>query len=604
MQQRVDSKPLSLKARFFVYLGLLILAVMVSLAVMAQVYDAELSANNTTRVMDTLDQIAEGVEVELKRIRLLAAAISVDDSLELVQQVHGAVDPGLILQTNREIYQRLDSIFSVMSHEMSLLVFFFDDGTYETFKNGIDEKTARTIRENLRLYTDLATVGGSRIIDNLEPYLTTTGSYLYQLAVAIRPDQQRFPRVSLVYLAMTPDFFNRIINRLKVPQEGPDRSFYAIVSSDGRILYPTAELRKNVDKTAVNQAIRVQPGPRGMQVVEGERRFYLATALELERVPWKIVYFTDRERLTEGSRRANSIVFVLLIPVLGAFTLFFASMHRAILRPLDALGMRMADYATGTEPGPFASTVPEEFTRVFEQFDFMVSEKNRLHHEKIEAERAALQFQINPHFLANTLSAMRFMAMMSRSDGMKGMIEALMDMMSYQLSSPANTSTLARELQNIRRYEYIMKVRYGDTFDITVSIGDDLTSLPILTMLLQPVIENCIEHGIRGIEGRGLVTISARIQNHDAGAFEIVVEDNGRGIAPERLATILLPESSTSQRYDSSGAKISRGRIGVHNVHKRIRNQYGPAFGLHIESELGVYTRVVFRLPLQKSADI
>lgn len=595
-----DKKPVSLKTRFFLYLGFVVLAVVLTLLGLAQVYDGELSANNNTRVLATLDQIAQGFEAELKRIRLLAAAISVDDSLELIQLAHVSSDPGYILKTNREINKRLDSIFSVMSHEMSLLAFFFADGSYETFKNGLDEKTARTIRDDLLLHTDLATERGSRIIDNLEPYLTPSGSYDYQLAVAVKPDPERFPQVSVVYLAMTPDFFNRIMNRLKAPQDGPDRSFYAIVSSDGRILFPTTELMKDIDRRAVHQAIKVNPGPRGMEVISGDQSSYLATALELERVPWKMVYFTDRDRLMEGARRASSIALALFIPLIGIFALFFASIQRAMLRPLDLLGLRMAAYAQGHEPPEVRNRVPEEFHLIFAQFDAMVADKNRLHHEKIEAERAALQFQINPHFLANTLSAMRFMAMMSKAEGMKAMIESLMDMMSYQLSSPSNTSTLKRELKNIRRYEYIMKVRYGDTFDIAFDVADDCADLPLLTMLLQPVIENCIEHGIRGIDRRGSVTVQACIQPDNPGCLRIVVEDNGRGIEGERLAGLLLPESEGSVRYDSTGAKINRGRIGVYNVHQRIRNQYGPAYGLHIASEPGVFTRVTFTVPAEQ----
>lgn len=592
---------LSLKHRFLLSFYLLVVVVIAIGAGLTFLYDRELVQGTTTRVQTTLDQIAQGVDDELRRVRLLAALISQDDSLPLISALWDQSDPLQVLESNREIRKRLDRLFGVVRHEVMLLLFFGPRGETELYRGSLSAEALEAVRRSPS-YRAALEGAGSTVVDTLEPVTTTSGTSRFQLAVAIRPDPAVGGNVEGIYLAMVPDFFNRIISTLQQTGEEEGNSFYAIVRNDGSVLFPTTELRGHSDALALERAAQRDLAQPVSGRIRGDRGEYLVTARQLDRVPWRIVYFTDWAALTSGGNRANLLAFGLLLLVLVAFVLFFQSLHRALLHPLELLASRMAGYGTGQALPPLDVPVSAEFEQVFRQFDAMTDQIDSLTHEKIEAERAALQFQINPHFLSNTLSALRFMAMMSKAEGMKSLVEALMDMMSYQLSAPANRSTVAAELQNLRRYETIMKVRYGDTFDLTDEVEEGLGTHRLLTMLLQPLVENSIEHGLRNLPHRGALCIRVSRRSVASGpALAIAVADNGVGITPQRKAILL--EAPVVENPGPTGA-LNRGRIGLFNVHRRIRSHYGPDFGLTLESEPGAGTVVTAWLPLEAPEEV
>lgn len=588
---------LSLKQRFLLSFYLLVAVVVAIGAGLTFLYDRELAQSTTSRVQSTLDQIARGVDDELRRVRLLAALVSQDDSLPLISALWDQEDPLAVLEANREIRRRLDRLFGVVRHEVMFLVFFGPHGETDAYRGSLQPTDLEAIR---RSPSYRAAIGGagSTVVDSLEPVSVTSGTSQFQLAVAIKPDPAVGDGIEGIYLAMVPDFFNRIISTLQAAGEENGNSFYAILRNDGSVLFPTAELRNRSDARALAWAgtLDLSQPPQGK--IRGDRGEYLVTSRQLDRVPWRIVYFTDWAALTAGGTRANLLAFGLLILVLGAFVLFFQSLHRALLRPLELLASRMAGYGTGRTLPPLDTPVSPEFQQVFRQFDAMTQQIDSLTHEKIDAERAALQFQINPHFLSNTLSALRFMAMMSKAEGMKSVVEALMDMMSYQLSAPGNRSTVAAEVENLRRYETIMKVRYGDTFDLINEVEEGLEAHPLLTMLLQPLVENSIEHGLRNLPHRGQIWLQARRVDRPSGpALALAVIDNGVGIPPARKA--LLLDAPVVESASAGGGALNRGRIGLYNVHRRIRSHYGPEYGLTLEGEPGTGTVVTAWLPLE-----
>lgn len=197
----------------------------------------------------------------------------------------------------------------------------------------------------------------------------------------------------------------------------------------------------------------------------------------------------------------------------------------------------------------------------------------------------ALQSQINPHFLVNTLGSMRFMAMVAKFDSIKNMAEALINILSTSFRQAASLYTINEELEMLESYIYLMKIRYAENFLVEYRIDDNCRRCLIPRLVLQPIVENCIVHGFEDSEDIGHILVEA---DRSEDAVVITISDDGQGMSPERLAEVLSAS------------------IGISNVQKRVRLNFGELYGVRIESKPGAGTRVTLTIPAtdKEGADV
>ena len=207
-----------------------------------------------------------------------------------------------------------------------------------------------------------------------------------------------------------------------------------------------------------------------------------------------------------------------------------------------------------------------------------------------KAQSIALQSQINPHFLYNTLDTINWSAM--RLTGGKNqtsiMISNLAHMIRYSLDSADNLVPLAHELENIRLYLNLQGLRYQNKFTVQWEVEEETTDCKVLKLILQPLIENAIYHGIKPVKEEGLIKIRSK---RNGANLEIMISDNGAGI--NKLTIKQLNEA-----MNESGIKENE-HIGLMNVNQRIKLFFGDAYGLTITSEDNQGTTVTIRLPCQ-----
>lgn len=216
---------------------------------------------------------------------------------------------------------------------------------------------------------------------------------------------------------------------------------------------------------------------------------------------------------------------------------------------------------------------------------------------KTEAELHALQNQINPHFLYNTLEIIRSRAMRRGNEDVAEMVEALGMLFRYCINSPGELATLAQELDNIHDYLLIQRYRYGDRFTYHEVIEDDSeivmnSSLPVMT--LQPLIENALVHGINPKTQGGSIILRVECLRD---RLKIVVEDDGVGIAEEELQRV---RRSLRERGGSGASSTGKSRsvgIAMQNVNQRIQFYFGMQYGVDVASTQNVGTSVVVTLP-------
>lgn len=218
---------------------------------------------------------------------------------------------------------------------------------------------------------------------------------------------------------------------------------------------------------------------------------------------------------------------------------------------------------------------------------------------KKQAQYLALQNQINPHFLYNTLEGIRSEALCAGIDEVASMTEALATFFRYTISNLDHLVTLDDELRNIENYYIIQKYRFGDKLNLTIEYDED-ADLSVLNfrlpkLILQPIVENAIYHGIEQKIGQGIIKI--RI-DYTKERLIIKVSDDGLGIDKDLLTQLNSKLMTTSLDDITEPMKDQRGGIAIINVNNRIKLLFGEKFGIHIQSTKNIGTDVELTLPI------
>ena len=214
-----------------------------------------------------------------------------------------------------------------------------------------------------------------------------------------------------------------------------------------------------------------------------------------------------------------------------------------------------------------------------------------------QAEYLALQNQINPHFLYNTLEAIRADALVAGCENIADTTEALATFFRYTITDVRRFVTLSDELDNVDNYFIIQKFRFGDKLDMNVELeSEELMGARLPKLLLQPLVENAVSHGLECKVGEGMVTIA--VESSERNLF-ISVKDNGLGMPQDKvteLNSIFYSQDKTRKRYGQE--KNRKGGIALPNVNSRIKLLFGEDYGLHVFSVEGVGTELRMTLPL------
>lgn len=202
-------------------------------------------------------------------------------------------------------------------------------------------------------------------------------------------------------------------------------------------------------------------------------------------------------------------------------------------------------------------------------------------------ELKALQSQVNPHFLFNTLTTIAGLAALESAEQTVGLVHSLSRLLRYSLRKIAQTVTLEEELAHINDYLAIQKARFGDRIKVKVEMDKAILTAQIPVLTLQPLVENAIIHGLEAVE-HGQLTLVGYAQ-HEQVIIHVI--DNGQGILPERLVEIREMRAPITGRSHTTG-------LGFSNVHKRLQHFFGNSYGLQLESMLDKGTQVTVTLPL------
>ncbi|MCR8642489.1 sensor histidine kinase [Paenibacillus sp. N1-5-1-14] len=233
------------------------------------------------------------------------------------------------------------------------------------------------------------------------------------------------------------------------------------------------------------------------------------------------------------------------------------------------------------------------YNKLGDRMEWLKEEVTRNETRKKEADMQALQAQINPHFLYNTLSSIHWMALMSKDGQIAEMVGALSDFLRFSLNKGEEYCAIHQEVAHAHNYVQIQMIRFPNQFEVTFYVDPELRSKSILKLLLQPLIENAMIHGIQK-QGGTVGQIYVHIDQLGSD-IRCIVEDTGVGIEPQKLSEI------TAQLNAPIDHEVMlHANYGLRNVHRRLVLHYGNVAGLQIDSVLGKGTRVTFSIPAMK----
>lgn len=288
------------------------------------------------------------------------------------------------------------------------------------------------------------------------------------------------------------------------------------------------------------------------------------------------------------------IVFISLILTI-VFSRIFTKRIHLLLGKMKNVEEGDLNISTVIEGDDEVGILDRQFNNMAYRLKNVINENYIQSLEKREAELNALQLQINPHFLYNTLESISAIAAINNCFDICNICQKLGDMFRYNINSIKNEFVyLSDEIKHIKNYIYIQEIRFEGRFSVSYEIPDELMHCRIQKFILQPIVENALSHGLEGIERDGKIVISASTANN---VLYISVKDNGVGIPHEKLVKL---NNSFSYSNDINAKERMRRSIGLKNVDSRIKIINGSAYGISIKSTINTGTEVVISLPFLK----
>ncbi|MBM7573003.1 cache domain-containing sensor histidine kinase [Aquibacillus albus] len=360
---------------------------------------------------------------------------------------------------------------------------------------------------------------------------------------------------------------------------------HEIISSD-----KSEEIGEKISQDLIEKIDSDQSNGFYEMKIDGEP--HLITYYHLNGFPFTLVNVVLLHELIKENKVVKKITLAVIVfsfLLCAILTVFFTS---RVLGPLKQLQGLMADVEKGEFNHTFQSKSNDEITLLGKSFNHMSLRLKELidkvyiakmNHQ--EAEFKALQAQINPHFLYNTLDTIYWMARIEKAYESSKLVQALSNLFRLSLNRGQELTTVQEEIRHLENYIMIQKVRYEEIITFNLNVDEDVLSCKTIKLILQPLVENAIYHGIKATGDTGKIDINVKKEKNKL-VFEVI--DDGVGIDLENINKVLNEEIS------------NKGGYGIKNVHQRIQLSYGDQYGISFEHYDEKGTKVTVRQPIMK----
>ncbi|MBS5622205.1 MAG: sensor histidine kinase [Clostridium sp.] len=442
-----------------------------------------------------------------------------------------------------------------------------------------NERWYREASENPEEIQLISVVTGRNIVTNRSYSIDD----VFSLAKAVQ-DPETGEVLGVILLDIRHDIIQSSINGVTIGEKG----FVFVMDQEDNIVY-----------TPVNGIVyRVNPKwvkamePMSVQIQGGS--YQIRSELS-PYTGWRTVGVFSMDEVMSS---VNTIVYILFTCVIISLVLVVIvsfKFSRTLTNPIFKLKRLMKQAESGDLTVRFNFQHNDEIGELGQSFNHMIARIDQLiqmvyveQENKRTAEMKSLQEQIKPHFLYNTLDTISWMARDYDAEDIVRLVDALTNMFRIGLSHGKDIITVKEEITHVSNYLYIQKIRYKDKLNYVIHVDESLYAIEVPKLILQPLVENAIYHGVKAKRGGGTITITGVPEGEN---LVFTVQDDGAGMPQEKVEEL-------NRRMSERSVLDEQKSFGLFYIRERIQLCYGTGYGVHVESALGEGTRVTITLPL------
>ena len=426
------------------------------------------------------------------------------------------------------------------------------------------------------------------------PHIETLfeNEYPWVVTLAVKTAEPIFKNGEYIAIDFNFSEIAKYISSIGVGRQG----YCYIIDSSGNIVYhPQQQLIFSGIKTENSEQFN------GMSDGKKTDDNAIYTVKTADGGKWRVVSVTYTDDM-KSERRLQIASAVAIVFLIGASVLLsvFAVYSKIVNKPVKSIIREIKRFEKETDSFEFSGgnetvrelrVISDTFGHMTGQIKQLMEQVRREENELRKTELKALQAQINPHFLYNTLDSIQWMCERGKTEDAAKMVSALARLFRISISKGRELITIKEELSHAENYLVIQSYRYKDRFTYSFDVDETLYNCLCNKITIQPLIENSIYHGIDPLVDEGEIKISVKTAQDDKNDILITVSDNGVGMTAEQCNALLKKE-----RSDSSG-------IGVKNVNDRLKIYFGDRYGLTVHSELDIGTSVIVRIPRKEGTE-
>ncbi len=571
------------KKLIIIFVFLITLPLMLTSYISFQYYSKSMQENTQTYVLGTTSELLDKLDdyiLDIKRISALPLFMT-DMQVKLTE-------PGQSIDKMRSVEHNILSINNIKQDTTSVYIIDNYDELYYNLKT---DGVRQDIRDKIPYWRKLAKeADGLPVLLSTQEVAYSSGNkdYVFSVVREIRDAASIVP-IGMIVFDTSVSVVAKTIQELDSITKGKsmilDQQNHVVYDSDRTFITQSAEIWDFFSKVV---------GEHGSFAVTLDGIEYICTYTTSSKSDWKMLAFIPVKEVTAKATLTRNVTILVTIGITGFALIVSIIITYFLTNPLSKISKIMKQVQSGNMKVRLHVRYADEvgllgkhFNQMLERIDGLIGEVADGRLRKKEAEMRALQSQINPHFIYNTLETIRMMAELNDDDHVSAMTYNLGQMLRYSLTKGVEVGTVASELEHLEHYLFLQNMRFNDKFTLKLDVPDHIKRLPMLKLILQPVVENSIYHGLEKRDGPGEISISAYNLGIDT---YFVLSDDGVGMSKETVYK--MNDRFDKLIYD----KDSKGGIGLQNVNERIKLHYGPEYGLQLESRLGQGTRVIMKI--------
>ena len=554
--------------------------------------------NEVTRyISEVLQQVNDNIDNSIYELDRMAAILSVDDGVLRILDKPRERPQQDIYRDDAIIEQKINDLLNFRTNIEGLFLFSYNGEVYQY--KGVN----RSIRPDYtftstRWYVTMQSMGVNQLLipTHIQDQVLTSGqrktvfSYVREIK-----DMNTDKSLGNVLIDVNTDVIKKIWDKLNTKKSME----LMIMDYNKTIIYHTREDMISTQFRS-NYISKILKARNGSITAVIDNKPALVTFNTSQFTNWTVISIIPVSVLYSDITNISYVILLTVVLCLLLSFLIAVLISRSITKPIFKLRQLMKV----AESGQFSINAPvrskDEIGALSSSFNTMVAKINGLIQTvyetrilKKEAELNALQAQINPHFLYNTLQTIDIIAQKEGINVICMVCRSLSRMFRYSINRGKEFVPLSAELEHVKDYVNIQKVRFRDRFEVVYDIEEELMQCRVVKLILQPIVENALLHGIESKKGKCVITLSAKVLEEVA---YISIEDTGVGMDEKQLGAIR--ESLNEEIIHAELDGLVRKSIGMKNVNARLRLYFGEQYGIAIESALGKGTKITISIPV------